>query len=532
MGNKGRSEPNLFGGYTHYDENGKKIGRSEPNLFGGFTEYDANGKKIGTSDPNIWGGFNHYDEKGHKTGSSDPGLFGGIVHYDSDGHRIGTSNETLLGNYSHSGSGSGFRATVDPLENTFSSGKSEPRSTGASQPKRAETELAVFNSPGNEDDDEPEKTTEELIGEYLEYRTDNTLHQFFWTFAFLLFAFFMGWAIVRTVADEMAGANADYALPFWLGVGILDAGFFYLIYIVYKRDQARKRLEVLKQRLSARGETGVSYRLEEAIRRQKKSASHILRWVASFLAAGAVIAAILFVIFSARYQKDQKYQSAIAQYDAGNYATAMDAFTDLDKHKDAEAFYWLCKSHIEYEEAKIKDAEISCSIAYNHYGFKHLDTERLEEIKTYYQKVSRARIVYEEQSERASEAALEQQIRTGVPFVGMWESRIADTSLGKPSEKVRHNSAGDGKRANIYDFKNLLGKTVFTARCVDGKVTQVWDYREEAKKNPYPTTRGKIEVYEPEVDDFDDPEDFYYHYYDDFYDYYDARDYYYEHGGN
>lgn len=128
MGSRGRSVPDLLsGGYTHYDENGKKIGRSEPNLFGGFTEYDANGKKIGRSDPNFFGGFNHYDEYGHKTGSSDPGLFG-IVHYDADGRRIGSSGETLLGDYVHLGSESGLRTTVDPLEDAFAPEKSEPAS--------------------------------------------------------------------------------------------------------------------------------------------------------------------------------------------------------------------------------------------------------------------------------------------------------------------------------------------------------------------------------------------------------------------
>ena len=29
MGDKGRSEPNLFGGYTHYDEKGNKLGSGD-----------------------------------------------------------------------------------------------------------------------------------------------------------------------------------------------------------------------------------------------------------------------------------------------------------------------------------------------------------------------------------------------------------------------------------------------------------------------------------------------------------------------
>ena len=75
MGNKGRSEPNLFGGYTHYDSKGHKTGRTEPGFFGGYNHYDAKGNKVGHSDPGLFGGYNHYDAKGHKTGHSDPGAF-------------------------------------------------------------------------------------------------------------------------------------------------------------------------------------------------------------------------------------------------------------------------------------------------------------------------------------------------------------------------------------------------------------------------------------------------------------------------
>lgn len=100
MGNKGHSDPNLFGGYTHYDESGKKIGSSEPGLFGGYTEYDAKGHKIGHSDPNLLGGYTHYDNKGNKIGRSDQGLTG-YVHYDKNGKRVGSSDEGLFGGYSH-----------------------------------------------------------------------------------------------------------------------------------------------------------------------------------------------------------------------------------------------------------------------------------------------------------------------------------------------------------------------------------------------------------------------------------------------
>lgn len=101
MGNKGRSEPNLLGGYTHYDEKGHKTGSSEPGLFGGYVDYDSKGHKTGHSDPNLFGGYTHYDNHGHKTGSSDPGLFGGYTHYDAKGKKTGSSDPGLFGSYSN-----------------------------------------------------------------------------------------------------------------------------------------------------------------------------------------------------------------------------------------------------------------------------------------------------------------------------------------------------------------------------------------------------------------------------------------------
>ena len=107
MARKGHSTPNLFGGYTHYDSNGKKAGRSEPSFFGGYNHYDANGHKTGHSDPGFFGGYNHYNSKGQKTGHSDPGFFGGYNHYDKNGHRTGGSDPGFLGGYNHNNNSSG-----------------------------------------------------------------------------------------------------------------------------------------------------------------------------------------------------------------------------------------------------------------------------------------------------------------------------------------------------------------------------------------------------------------------------------------
>ena len=111
MSKKGYSRPNAFGGYTHYDGNGKKVGRSDPGFFGGYNHYDSNGRKTGHSDPGFFGGYNHYNSKGQKTGRTDPGFLGGYNHYDKNGQRTGGSNPGFLGGYNHNDSGGCYVAT-------------------------------------------------------------------------------------------------------------------------------------------------------------------------------------------------------------------------------------------------------------------------------------------------------------------------------------------------------------------------------------------------------------------------------------
>ena len=101
MPKKGRSVPNAFGGYTHYDENGKKIGSSDPGALGGYVHYDDKGKKTGRSDPNVWGGYTNYDNRGRKTGSSDPGAFGGYTHTDKFGKKSGASDRGNFDGFRH-----------------------------------------------------------------------------------------------------------------------------------------------------------------------------------------------------------------------------------------------------------------------------------------------------------------------------------------------------------------------------------------------------------------------------------------------
>lgn len=118
------------------------------------------------------------------------------------------------------------------------------------------------------------------------------------------------------------------------------------------------------------------------------------------------------------------------------------------------------------------------------------------------------------------------------PFVGMDESRVFHTSLGQPDSKVRHNNeciGGLQYKANLYDFKKN-GKVIFTARCVRGKVTNIWDKRDTEPSTRYTTKKTTSTKSDPyDVNDYYFPEDFYYDHYDDFFDYEDAEDYFYDH---
>lgn len=138
----------------------------------------------------------------------------------------------------------------------------------------------------------------------------------------------------------------------------------------------------------------------------------------------------------------------------------------------------------------------------------------------------------EELSRKKEEEEYSRKVRYGVPFVGMRERDIGNTTLGKPSDKVRHNydySRGERTRANLYDFCNYYGKVIFIARCVNGVVKQVWDERKEAQVNPYPakkpTNPTTSKKFDSDVDEFGDAEDYYDWYYDDYYDFEDAEEY-------
>ncbi len=214
--------------------------------------------------------------------------------------------------------------------------------------------------------------------------------------------------------------------------------------------------------------------------------------------------------------------------------------------------YQYCEAQIEYESGYI-------ALAYwdvNSLTLAYVSEELQTELEQFQEKILEEYEIYRAEKEEEEAAAYEEDIKNGVPYVDMPESRIADTSLGAPSATVRHNNevtGGEVYQANLYDFEKD-GVTYFTARCVQGVVTQVWDDRDRLNSSDSNSSENqsgssgsggrvlngssssnsktdsnldddnqKEDQYN--VYDYDDPEEFYYDNYDDFDGYEDAETY-------
>ena len=265
---------------------------------------------------------------------------------------------------------------------------------------------------------------------------------------------------------------------------------------------------------------------EKQKRAHKFKTAKIVSLVCMLLAIVSVITAVSVE----QFHLNSVYSKAEKLIDEERFEEAEATLKEIEdsNYKDTASLLLLCDAHGDYSSGRSVDAYYTMKKAH----FSHQSTEAMSSIQSFKQILEQEYDRYiKNLSERGSQA-YEDKIASGVPYVGMSESRIGDTSLGKPSSNVRHNveiKNGERYTANLYDFysgKNLI----FTARCINGVVTQVWDERDDPIK-PYVPDENHSTTTEPSVDGFSNPEDFYDWYWDDFFDYYDAEKYYYEHGG-
>ena len=268
------------------------------------------------------------------------------------------------------------------------------------------------------------------------------------------------------------------------------------------------------------------------------------KWLAVVLITLTLILTILGINLYGKYQKNkvlsEKYDHAIKLLEDGNYYEAEDVLLDFypKEYKNSESLHNYAYARLCYNSGRIDDAHYymeNCHITDDVSG------SLKSEIHDFRIKVNGELDAYLARKEAEEKREYEKKISTGVPYVGMSESRIRDTSLGSPSSNVRHNSAVIGsehKSANLYDFMNSSGMVIFSARCIDGKVVQVWDFRSSPHK-PYSegnnnhaseTKSSKKKDDDPyNAKDYGDVDAFYDDYYDDFADFDEAEQYYEEH---
>ncbi len=261
-----------------------------------------------------------------------------------------------------------------------------------------------------------------------------------------------------------------------------------------------------------------------------------------FIAAVVIIASLwlgCLIIRGVIHQNHVRstYNQAVSLVFADQFGDAVSLLDTIakDKYKDTVPLRRYCNAQIDYANGDYKSAHRNASSL----EFRHLSAEQDATVLASVEQIEAQYEIYMEQERIRQQAEYERSIRTGVPFVGMPESRIADTSLGAPSSKIRHNNqvkSGEIYKCNLYDFY-INGHLIFTARCMEGKVIQVWDSRDKVNTSiPYPASSSHTASSHSSEDsdpyhaaDYSDEEDFYEDHWDDFFDFEDAEDYWREH---
>ena len=249
-----------------------------------------------------------------------------------------------------------------------------------------------------------------------------------------------------------------------------------------------------------------------------------------------ILAILLGKVLYDSYQLINIYEAAVVLVDEEYYQEAYEKLHSIqdERYRDTLGLISYCEANVAYINGDIQAAhDAMCFV-----NFKYQTTKQNEKIDAFKDKIEREFDEYLEEQRLEERRAYLKKVSSGVPFVGMYESDINSTILGKASSEIRHNyECINGKQylANLYDFYNDSGK-IFSARCVQGKVTEVWDYRDNPawKESKSYSSSGSNNSDDKEKEDpygasdCSHPDDFYYDYYDDFYDYEEAEEYWYE----
>jgi hypothetical protein len=240
---------------------------------------------------------------------------------------------------------------------------------------------------------------------------------------------------------------------------------------------------------------------------------------------GLLVAVLITIPVVKACRLSAAYKKAERQIAAGAYREAIYTLKEIEdnNYKDTVALRLLCDAHIKYDRGQYVDAYNTLNEA----TFKHLSRAQKKSVDNFKNELKTEFDAYTEWEQRE----YDRKLALGLPFVGMAESEIRNTSLGQPSDYVHESTAMvDGKAYYSYTYYFLKdGKLIYSARCVQGKVVEIRDDRNKKTGSSRPKTGTSSS--EPSVEGFSHPEDFYEYYWEDFFEYADAEDYYYEHGG-
>lgn len=224
----------------------------------------------------------------------------------------------------------------------------------------------------------------------------------------------------------------------------------------------------------------------------------------------------------------------------GRYEEAQEEMSYWFMHgcnTDADyARYFLCHAYVAYENGNVDNADmyLRLSAKYRPERLWNEQTRAFAETVAEEAEVLNARQRAEAAAELAAvRAAYQERVRTEPPFVGMYVRDIDNTPLGDGKISDHERRYVDGKLVDIYiyDYYDEDGEVIYSARTVDGEVTEVWP----GGYDPPITFSSPRRDYEEEEEDrfnassYANEEDFYYDNYYDFFDYEEAADYYREH---
>ena len=205
--------------------------------------------------------------------------------------------------------------------------------------------------------------------------------------------------------------------------------------------------------------------------------------------------------------------------DLGNLQMFIFALQDYERESYKSAYEWLTGTAV--YDTKGKDIVPKMNKKQSEFYYAKADeiNKAYAEHKAEYDERARKNREYAE-AEAKKKREEEKARMKAAPYVGMSESKINDTDLGKAEAHMNYNTQcinGEIYSANMYYFKKG-GDLVFTARCVNGKVYNISDLRDNPVKNantePY---RPKKTTEEKKIDPDDlDIEGYYNDYKDDF----------------